>query len=233
METIWIAGMGYFGLRAFQKLSLQKEKRQFVLIDPVRANFEPVAGLNCILMQSDAVAFMEHALSCGNEPDWIIPALPLHLAAEWCLRRLGPKRFCREISLPAAMDRLVPNPMRATGGDIYVSHATFRCPEDCSEPRDICTITRGARKRNMFELLEQIRFPPYRSLVIRSHQLAPGVGGFRAEQLFSLLRQATAAKGDVLISTACRCHGVMTGLKSIPLSVSTNMILGRRGGNCV
>jgi hypothetical protein len=214
METIWIAGMGYFGLRAFHCLSLQQKERQFVLIDPVRENLERAEGPNCIQSLSDAVDFLERNLTPGNGPDWIIPAVPLHLAAEWCLRCLGPNLFCRKVSLPAGMDPLLPNPMRGAGGDIYVSHATFRCPEDCSEPRDICTITRDSRKRNMFEVLEDVRFPPFESLVIRSFQLAAGIGGYRAEQLFSLLRQVKAAKGDVLISTACRCHGVMTGLKN-------------------
>jgi hypothetical protein len=68
----------------------------------------------------------------------------------------------------------------------------------------------------MFELLERLQFPLVQSLVIRSYQLAAGVGGYRSEQLFSLLRQAAAAKGDMLISTACRCHGVITGLERQP-----------------
>jgi len=205
--------MGHFGLRALQKLSMQHKQRRFVLIDPVTANLEAAEGANCRFEPADAVAYLEHHLRPGNIPDWIIPALPLHLAAQWCLRRLGPQRFRRALFLPTDMDLSLPNPVRGADGDIYVSHATFRCPEDCSEPRDICTITRSARKRNMFELLELLHFPLFESLVIRSHQLAPGVGGYRADQLFSLLRQADEAKGDVLIGTACRCHGVITGLK--------------------
>ncbi len=214
METIWIAGMGHFGLRALRKLSVQQKKRQFVLIDPVKENLEQGKGENCILEQADAPDFLEQHLRPGQVPDWIIPALPLHLAAEWCLRRLGPERFCRESSLPLETDRLLPNAMRGTAGDIYVSHATFRCPDNCSEPRDVCTVTQTSRKQNMFELLEQLRIPRFQSLVIRSHQLAAGVGGYRSEQLFSLLRQAERAKSDVLICTACRCHGVITGLKN-------------------
>ncbi|MFH0730979.1 MAG: potassium transporter [Pseudomonadota bacterium] len=213
-ETIWIAGMGYFGLRALQKLSMQGKERQFVLIDPATATLEAVECGKCGFEQTDAVAYLEHHLRPGNVPDWIIPALPLHLAAEWCLRRLGPKRFGRKLSLPLDMDLLLRNPVRGTTGDIHVSHASFRCPEDCPEPRDICTVTRSARKQNMFELLQLLRFPLFESLVIRSHQLAAGVGGYRAAQLFSLLRQVDEAKGDVLISTACRCHGVMTGLEN-------------------
>ncbi|RPH52521.1 MAG: potassium transporter [Desulfobacteraceae bacterium] len=212
METIWIAGMGRFGLRALRQLSEQQKERKFVLIDQVREKLEPGKGANCTLEQADGVDFLEHNLRPGDEPDWIIPALPLHLAAEWCLRRLGPKRFRREPSLPPDMDLLLPNPMRGSSGDIYVSHASFRCPDNCCEPADICTVTRIPRKQNMFDLLEQLCVPSFESLMIRSHQLAAGVGGYRGKQLFLLLRQAETAKGDLLISTACRCHGVMTGM---------------------
>jgi hypothetical protein len=218
METVWIAGMGHFGLLALRKLAMQQKERQFVLIDPVKANLEQGKGANCILEQTDGVDFLEQHLLPGNEPEWIIPALPLHLAAEWCLRRLGHGRFCRAFYLPPETDSLLPNAMRGTEGDIYVSHATFRCPDNCSEPRELCTVTQTPRKQNMFELLEHIEIPRFQSLVIRSHQLAAGVGGYRPEQLFSLLHQAENAKSDVLISTSCRCHGVITGLKNQSLS---------------
>jgi hypothetical protein len=214
-EIIWIAGMGYFGLRALRKLSLQHKERQFVLIDPVTPNIEAAEGTNCRFEQTDAVAYLEHSLRPGaGMPDWIIPALPLHLAAEWCQRRIRSQRFRRKLSLPLGLDLRLPNPLRGNAGDIYVSHAVFRCPEECSEPRDICTVTRSVRKQNMFELLQLLRFPLFESLVIRSHQLAAGVGGYRSAQLFTLLHQVDKAKGNVLISTACRCHGVMTGLEN-------------------
>lgn len=208
MQNIWIIGTGYFGRHALRKLS--GKNRHFVLADPVRANLDPLKAPNCTLEQADGVAFLEQHLHDGNEPDWIIPALPVHLAAEWCLLRLGGP-FCR-IPLPSEMEHQLPNPVRGDGGDIYVSHATFRCPDDCAEPRNICTVTREPRKQNMFEVLEDIRMPRFQSWVIRSHQLGPGIGGYRPGQLFELLDQVKNAENSLLVSTACRCHGVVTGL---------------------
>ena len=48
------------------------------------------AGPNRSLEQADGVAFLERNLHTDQEPDWIIPALPIHLAAEWCLVRQKP-----------------------------------------------------------------------------------------------------------------------------------------------
>ncbi len=211
MEKIWIIGTGHFGHHALRKLSENHNDRQFTLVDPVRANLEQVRGPNRVPEQADGADFLHQHLHAGNGPDWIIPALPIHLAAEWCLLRLGAGRLCRT-GLPPETDQLLPNPMRGNNGDIYVSHATFRCPEDCAEPRNICTVTRELRKQNMFEILGDIQLQAFQSLVIRSHQLGPGIGGYRPVQLFDLLAQVENARTDMLISTACRCHGVITGV---------------------
>jgi len=71
MKTIWIAGMGHFGLLALRKLAMQQKERQFVLIDPVKANLEQGKGANVFLEQTDGVDFLEQHLLPGNEPEWI------------------------------------------------------------------------------------------------------------------------------------------------------------------
>jgi hypothetical protein len=214
MKTIWIIGVGQFGLLAVKRLSASKRDRRFILVDPVPENLERGNGPNRTLVLSDGVTFVEKQLLSGNMPEWIVPALPVHLAAEWCLRRLGPDKF-RPVQLPAAVDAVVSNPLRGTDGNIYVSHADFKCPDDCAEPRGICTMTGKPRKRNMFDILSEISVPDFKPIVIRSHQLGPGVGGYRPGQLFSLLDQTAAADGNILLCTACRCHGVLTGMRRI------------------
>ena len=214
MQEIWIIGIGQFGLLAYQRLSNRCKDRHFVLVDTVKENLLRCEGPNCTLEQADGVNFLEQHLNLKNGPDWIIPALPIHLAAEWFLVRLGPERL-RRISLPPEIDMHLPNPIRGSEGNIYVSHADFRCPDDCAEPRDICTVTGKPRRQNMFKILGDIRLPPFQPLAIRSHQLGPGIGGYRPKQLFALLSQVEQAKGHLLVSTACRCHGVITGLKRL------------------
>lgn len=211
MKTIWIVGVGQFGLLAVKRLSVSKKECQFVLVDPVQENLERGKAHNRTLVLADGVSFVEKRLSAESMPEWIVPALPVHLAAEWCLRRFGPEQI-RTVPLPEAVDRAVPNPLRGADGNLYVSHADFKCPDDCAEPLGTCTMTGKPRKPNMFEVLAQVSVPGFSPLVIRSHQLGPGVGGYRPEQLFALLDQVAAAEGKLLICTACRCHGVITGV---------------------
>ena len=214
MEEIWIIGVGHFGTIAFQRLSQDVKDRHFVLVDPLEEHLLKCKSPTATLEVSDGMDFCEKHLKKGRQPDWIIPALPVHLAAEWILLHLGPKRL-RRIPIPAELEVLVPNPMRGPEGNLYVSHADFRCPADCDEPRDICTVTQDIRHQNMFELLEDIDIGPFKPLTIRSHQLGPGIGGYRPEKLFDLMENVDQDQGPILLSTACRCHGVITGLERV------------------
>ncbi len=214
MEEIWIIGVGHFGFIAFQRLSKAVKDRHFVLVDPVEENLLKCAGPTTTLEFTDGVKFLERHLKTGQKPDWIIPALPVHLAAEWILLRLGPTRL-RRIPLPSELDRQVPNPIRGSEGNLYVSHADFKCPADCDEPQDICSITRKMRYQNMYDFLLNLSIKPLNSLNIRSYQLGPGIGGYRAEQLFEMKTTIEQTTGPILLSTACRCHGVITGLERL------------------
>ncbi len=214
MEEIWIIGLGRFGYIAFQRLSQAANDRHFVLVDPVEENLLKCNGPAATLRIGDGVAFLESHLNKNRHPDWIIPALPVHLAVEWILLQMGP-RMVRRITKPPEFETAVPNPIRSPDGNLYVSHAHFKCPADCDEPRDICTVTREKRHQNMFELLGNLDIEPFESINIRSHQLGPGIGGYRPEQLFELMENVNQARGAIAVSTACRCHGVITGLERI------------------
>jgi hypothetical protein len=63
----------------------------------------------------------------------------------------------------------------------------------------------------MYEILRNLRLATFEPFVIRSHQLGPGIGGYRPEKLFALNRHLNSIRGAILLSTACRCHGVITG----------------------
>jgi hypothetical protein len=214
MEEIWIIGLGQFGSIAFQRLSKCAQKRRFVLVDPIEEKLQKHRGPNTALRKSDGVVFLDRQLKKGRKPDWIIPALPVHLAAEWILFHLGTGRL-EKIPLPSIIETLVPNPMRGSDGNLYVSHADFRCPDDCNEPHEICTITGEKRPQNMFQLLRELDIKPYNSLNIQSHQLGPGIGGYRPGQLIELMESVEQSRGAILVSTACRCHGVITGLETL------------------
>jgi len=53
--------------------------------------------------------------------------------------------------------------------------------------------------------------------VIRSRQLAPGLGGYRVRDLKELLGKVSeAGKGKWLVATACNCHGIVTAMQVTP-----------------
>ncbi len=211
MKEIWIIGMGRFGQLAADRLTKISPRYHLVLVDPDRDHLQQENGPHRTIKPMDGVSFLDQQLRPEKGPEWIIPALPVHLAAQWCLARLG-NHGLRQIGIPFEIDALVPNPMRDTSGQVYVSHADFICPDDCAEPAAICTVTRKKRRADMFELLGSVRMPGFLSLTVRSYQLAPSVGGYRPRQLFDLLKQVKQNKKKYLLSTACRCHGVITGL---------------------
>jgi hypothetical protein len=61
----------------------------------------------------------------------------------------------------------------------------------------------------LHEFLKSIQPKDLKTVVIRSHQLAPGVGGYPPRALFAALNEIEAAQKPILLSTACSCHGVM------------------------
>ena len=85
MEKIWVIGIGQFGFIAYQRLSKDDKDRHFTLVDPLEENLLQCKGANTTIEQADGVVFVEKHLREDCEPDWIIPALPVHLAAEWLL----------------------------------------------------------------------------------------------------------------------------------------------------
>lgn len=215
MKEIWIIGIGRFGQMAVEGLAKTHTSHHLVLVDPDKENLSQAQGPNRTLVEEDGVLFVHKQLKdCkipDQLPDWIIPALPVHLAAQWCIAGRTDQGLT-QIGIPATIDRLVPHPTRDDLENLYVTHADFRCPDKCDEPEEICTITRKKRHTNMFTLLGQMEIPSFQSHVIRSDQLGPGIGGYRPIQLFSLLELIDREKNDCIVSTACRCHGVMTAL---------------------
>lgn len=241
METIWIIGAGKFGQHALKGLMKKSDATHFVVVDPQELDISlaiyETTPHTLEYIPEDGIRFLTENLKpdAANTPSWIIPALPRHLAALWCQSVLTPGRLS-SIEIPVEIDPMLPNPMRGKSGDLYVSHADFLCPSNCNEPDDYCTVTRKPRKPDMFRILGTLALTGFRSIVIQSHQLGPGIGGYRPAALFQLLDQIKnhaladttisesfdmsladnsfkikTGEGQLLVSTACRCHGVITG----------------------
>lgn len=211
-QDIWIIGFGRFGQLALQRLLHRNNVSRVLVVDTaVQPLVQDYPDIDFV--SEEGVEFLSNHLSPECLPQWIVPAVPLHLAAEWSLATIGPSHTQR-IELPLGIEEYVPSLMQGPKGDAYLSLATFKCPDDCPEPADYCTATKERRKENLFDILKRMRIKGYKPLVLRSHQLAPGVGGCKATELIQVQKALLQSKGKYLLSTACRCHGVVTPIKS-------------------
>jgi len=210
-RVYWILGAGRFGRLAVERLLARREPPQLVVVDQNPDKLLLLADRPLERVNEDVLGFLRANLEEG--PDWIVPAVPIHVAFVWLAAELGGVGQVEMLPVPITVDAQVPNPWRDGKGGLYTSVAAFRCPDNCSEPRDRCTATGLRRSDDLFALLARIRVPGSVPLVVRSHQLAAGVGGYRPSALRRLVRGAEAATGSVFVATACRCHGVIHALR--------------------
>jgi hypothetical protein len=206
-----IAGCGHFGRQAALKLLRKDPQSRITVVDQNEKSLAKLSRFPIQTVVCDGQSFLLQFLLNGEPADYIIPAVPYHLAFEYilsCLKPLGAKRT----EMPSL--RGLPNPTQGKTGNLYTSLADFLCPNNCPEPPQYCTVTRKKRSKPLFEILSELK-GPFDSNVIRSRQLGLGVGGFRPEALVNLMERIKKRRGSnrpFLISTACRCHGVTSAL---------------------
>ena len=213
MERIWIIGGGRFGLQAAQKL-LQKKPATDITVIEQDANIcnqlkkQPFKSV-CM----DGITYLSENLKASDGPDWIVPAIPVHVAYEWIRIKLTGRYLFEPLAVPEGVARTLPNTVQGAGGECYISNADFICPEDCPEPYETCTHTGKPRLRILHRALKAIQHNNFYSIVIKSRQLGRGIGGYSPEALFKALNEIMISDTFILLSTACRCHGVMHAFK--------------------
>ncbi len=211
-----ILGGGHFGRLAAERLLQENPLSDILVVDRQAKPLEAFDSLSVQLSLGDGVSELDRLLKTGHSFDYVIPCIPFHGAFEYLLHNLKPLG-ARRSSMPPFSG--LPNALMGENGDLYTSLADFLCPEDCLEPPLHCTVTGKRREKPLYQILADA-FRSYESRVIQSQQLAPGVGGFPPRILGDLLEDlgALAMLGQpILISTACRCHGV-TSAFSFPIS---------------
>jgi hypothetical protein len=180
------------------------------------------AGIDAVCM--DGITFLFTGLVDSSQsewPEWIVPAIPVHVAWLWIKERLEADFDVLPVDLPEAVLEFLPHGMKGKAGAVYASLADFICPEECPEPVDRCTITQKPRPYNLYDRIRGITHPGITPIVIQSFRLAPGVGGYSPGALFESLSLIHNTRNVVMLSTACRCHGVLHTFK-----------IERKGGSC-
>jgi len=216
-EIFYVAGAGRFGRQAINKL-LQRPGAQVFVVEKELSMAEKLLaetpGLADRLLVADAVSYLSAYIG-NDEHDsaWIVPTIPLHLAAA-IIRDLTGRGYLEWDEIP-----LLPHSFLGPNGELYSSLADFICPEDCPQPPDHCYTTGEPREKSLVQILKEISYHDYPSLVLQSRQLAPGVGGFQVAAIRQLLSwMENDIPGRLVFSTACLCHGVsnLLGPKPMP-----------------
>lgn len=216
MKTYWILGGGQFGLNAAQKIRTHESDANILIVEENFTICQQIEKLGFETLCGEGIQYLIRNLINEDYPDWIIPAIPLHVAFEWIQGKLSTKYETEIIAVSDELERQLPHPIRGDEGQLYVSNADFVCPDDCSEPEEICTYTGEPRPRILNAFLGKIHYQDFRSVVICSRQLFPGVGGYTPKALFQGLEIIKAEVRPVLLSTACYCHGVVHAFGIFP-----------------
>ncbi|MEW6424890.1 MAG: potassium transporter [Bacillota bacterium] len=221
--SFWIIGSGRFGRIAAARLTNKHPRAAFLVVDKQAEALRQVGDLPVETRREDGVDFLVQNLKATDTPSYIVPAVPVHLAFEWLKKKLAPGYEVVKVPVPGQVLRSVPNPLPAPEtGRLYISYATFVCPDNCPEPEKICTATGQPRKGLLYRDLREMNVDGFLALGIRSLQLAPGVGGYKPGALWWVLESVmgVGAEKNYLLSTACLCHGVLDSFRLVKVHSS-------------
>ena len=204
-----ILGAGHFGRRALLKCSNAYPDCTITIVDPNKHTLKnEIKSIPCEIICDDGISYLNTLpQSTIDQATWIIPSIPIHVAFEWIARNLT--RPTRRVDIPETLLQQLPNALPGKKGTVYMSYATFRCPDNCPEPVDHCYVTKNPRNISLFEKLKGIHIEKFSSIVLKSTQILPGIGGFVFRDLLETLSLVESLEKPVLLSTACRCHGVL------------------------
>ena len=217
MNSIWVIGGGRFGLKAAEKLWLKNPRAAITVVEKNKNVCSRLDGQSFKVVCTDGIDYLFEKLNESDGPDWIIPAIPIHVVFEWIRKKLSGNYHLNVLAVSEQVATALPNPFQGRNGELYISNADFICPEDCPEPAEICTYSGKPRPGILHKVLKAIRHDVFCSIVVQSCQLCPGVGGYSPGALFKALDQVVMANAPILLSTACRCHGVMHAFSLISI----------------
>jgi len=210
IKNVWVLGAGKFGLKAVERVKQMHPEVDLTVIDIIEDPGSMVSAHGGGYVRRDGIDFLDKELLETGGPDWIIPAIPVHVAGEWIKRRLSSTGAVRAMNIPERLAVMLPNTLQGKHGELYSSMADFLCPDDCIEPHGICTITKEKRAYRLYDLLSSIQLKPYKTVVVKSRQICAGVGGYSPVDLISALKEVRRYDSPVLLCTSCKCHAVVS-----------------------
>lgn len=210
-KRFWVLGAGKFGSAAVRSLLRNSPKAEITVVD--KTPYDP-PNLSVQFVRCDAIPWFAENFTQNTSVDSIVPAIPEHLFGEWLkyfmkANGLLPSPW----SLPRSLLDKLPNPVLLSDSKALLSHANFLCPTTCIEPENICSHTRLPRPQPLYTLIKEVCPASLSPCVIRSHQLAPGVGGLIPHEIWDIYDGITSSVPTPLLTgTSCKCHGVIEAL---------------------
>jgi hypothetical protein len=211
-DAVFIIGAGHFGNRAARLLDKESDAPLFI-VDVDEKSLSRLNGLPIKRISYDGILFLVENYRSLKPENTIVPAVPVHLVCEWLKGHLEGRFRVRKITIPEDIKPLLPFTWQGSEGSLLVSYADFDCPDDCPED-EFCTVTGERRDKPLHDFLSHIKFPGYRVHVVRSRQLAPGLGGYKLADLMMVEENLSKdERGKWLLCTACKCHGIISALE--------------------
>jgi len=132
-----ILGYGRFGQLALNRLKQTFPSAHFTIVDRQSDRLARIPMTSVRTLRMDGLVGLKSEFSDMGPDDWIIPAIPVHVAYEWMVQCFKETHHIEVLDVPGEILEQVPHPIRGENKAVYSSIADFICPEDCQEPESI------------------------------------------------------------------------------------------------
>jgi hypothetical protein len=212
-NSVFIIGGGHFGGRAASILCKEMSHDNLFLVECDKESLIRLGDIPVHKIEHDGIDFLVIQYPRFDLRNTVVPAVPVHLAFQWLKAFFMGEYAIHQINTPQIIRERLPHPMDGSEGSVLTSYADFICPDDCPEPES-CTVTGEKREVPLYRLMGDLKKSGFGVHVLRSHQLAPGVGGYKVGDMSEMAQRITGSRiKKWILGTSCRCHGIVTSFE--------------------
>jgi hypothetical protein len=212
-NAVFIIGGGHFGGRAARILGEELGHKNIFLVEENEDSLSRLVDLPVNIIKHEGIDFLVRDFPLFEFDQTIVPAIPVHLAFLWLKYFIRGKYDVNIVNPLQEIMEALPNTMKGSEGSVLASYADFICPDDCPEP-EFCTVTGERRSKPLYERIRSLRVAGFGIHVLRSQQLAPGVGGYKMGDMSEMVSKITGSGIEKwILGTSCKCHGIITSFE--------------------
>ncbi|MFX0098237.1 MAG: hypothetical protein ACFFCS_01560 [Candidatus Hodarchaeota archaeon] len=230
----------YFKENEFIPIFFDPDENCLANVNSVKIQLHELAGrlplnLESIFIPSSIENSFDSLINMDPQPIYLVPAAPVNVVAKIFVSFLSDNNINHAFS-PEIVSRILDcatrkeeysTSLNKEKGIGIISYAPegMRCPSSCPGKIDQCPHKGGRVERKpLFENLRECARGVsinLKEIIFESRQLAPGVGGIPWNELvkfheFKQTLKDEEPRLDIIIGTACNCHGVLNGFTIEP-----------------